>query len=50
MVTEPDLDRALTLAREGDCDVVANYTAFRAVRRALARADSGGARSLGVAP
>ena len=50
VVTEPDLDRALTLAREGDCDVVANYTAFRDVRRAVARAASGGAGSFGVAP
>ncbi|HUP76525.1 MAG TPA: MurT ligase domain-containing protein [Acidimicrobiales bacterium] len=35
VITEPDLDRALALARADDCDVVANYTAFREVRRAL---------------
>ena len=35
VVTEPDLDRALALARADDRDVVANYTAFREVRRAL---------------
>jgi UDP-N-acetylmuramyl tripeptide synthase len=35
VVTEPDLDRALALARADDRDVVANYTAFRDVRRAL---------------
>ena len=35
VATEPDLDRALTVARADDCDVVANYTAFRDVRRAL---------------
>jgi UDP-N-acetylmuramyl tripeptide synthase len=34
-VTEPDLGRALALARADDRDVVANYTAFRDVRRAL---------------
>jgi UDP-N-acetylmuramyl tripeptide synthase len=38
VVTEPDLGRALTLARDDDCDVVANYTAFRDVRRALGMA------------
>ena len=35
VVTEPDLDRALARARAEDRDVVANYTAFRDVRRAL---------------
>jgi UDP-N-acetylmuramyl tripeptide synthase len=35
VVTEPVLERALDLARAEDCDVVANYTAFREVRRAL---------------
>ncbi|MEO8692694.1 MAG: MurT ligase domain-containing protein [Acidimicrobiales bacterium] len=35
VVTEPDLARALDLARADDRDVVANYTAFREVRRAL---------------
>jgi UDP-N-acetylmuramyl tripeptide synthase len=35
VVTEPDLDRALAVARADDRDVVANYTAFREVRRAL---------------
>ena len=35
VVTEPDLSRALALARADDRDVVANYTAFREVRRSL---------------
>ena len=35
VVTEPDLERALARARADDRDVVANYTAFRDVRRAL---------------
>jgi UDP-N-acetylmuramyl tripeptide synthase len=35
VITEPDLEQALALARADDCDVVANYTAFREVRRAL---------------
>jgi lipid II isoglutaminyl synthase (glutamine-hydrolysing) len=35
VATESDLDRALSRARADDRDVVANYTAFRDVRRAL---------------
>ena len=38
VVTEPDLDRALARARDDDLDVIANYTAFRDVRRVLGAA------------
>jgi UDP-N-acetylmuramyl tripeptide synthase len=38
VTTEPVLDRALARARADDRDVVANYTAFRDVRRALGSA------------
>ena len=38
VVTEPDLGQALARARADDRDVVANYTAFRDVRRALGEA------------
>jgi hypothetical protein len=35
VTTEPDLARALARARADDRDVIANYTAFRDVRREL---------------